>query len=145
MSQNKHCVCTFLSCFLIPLCHPPELLAECSLPHFGCGWIIHQFLVTGYCFTHDGMHHGTGKMFEHHRDALFMCFMRHIGVNLLLAKTSSWMVSTLIACLVTIRCHALLGIAMNVVGGGVVCPLVDLILTPCISSFHPTFVAPLHS
>jgi hypothetical protein len=74
-----------------------------------------------------------------------MCFMRHVGVNLLLAKTSSWMMSTLIACLVTILCHAPLGIAVNVVGGGVICPLGNLLLTPCFSSFHPTFVAPLHS
>jgi hypothetical protein len=74
-----------------------------------------------------------------------MCFMRHISVNLSLAKSSSWMVSMLIACLVTILCHALLGIAVNVVGGGVVCPLGDLLLTLCISSFHPTFVASLHS
>ncbi len=66
-------------------------------------------------------------------------------MNLLLAKTSSWMVSTLIACLVTIFCHALLGIAVNVVGGGVVCPLSNLLLTSCVSSFHPKFVAPLHS
>ncbi len=75
----------------------------------------------------------------------FMCFMRHVGVNLLLAKTSSWMVSTLIACLVTILCRAPLGIAGNVVGGGVVCPLSNLLLSLCVSSFHPTFVAPLHS
>ncbi len=75
----------------------------------------------------------------------FMCFMRHISVNLSLAKTSSWMMSTLIACLVTILCRALLGIAVNVVGGGVVCPLGNLLLIPCVSSFHPMFVAPLHS
>ncbi len=71
--------------------------------------------------------------------------MRHVSVNLSLAETSSWMVSTLIACLVTILCCALLRIAVNVVGGGVVCPLGNLLLTPCVSSFHPTFVAPLHS
>ncbi len=75
----------------------------------------------------------------------FMCFMRHVGVNLLLAKTSSWMASTLIVCLVTILCCAPLGIAVNVVGGGVVCPLGNLLLTPYVSSFHPTFVAPLYS
>ena len=74
-----------------------------------------------------------------------MCFMRRVGVSLSLAETSSWMVSTLIACLVTILCCALLRIAVNVVGGGVVCPLGNLLLTPCVSSFHPTFVAPLHS
>jgi hypothetical protein len=74
-----------------------------------------------------------------------MCFMRRVGVSLSLAETSSWMVSTFIASLVTILYRAPLGIAMNVVGGGIVCPLGNLLLTPCVSSFHPTFVAPLHS
>jgi hypothetical protein len=71
--------------------------------------------------------------------------MRHLGVNLLFTTTSSWMVSTLIACLVTILCGALLGIAMNVVGGGITCPLSNLLLTHCVSSLQPKFVAPLHS
>jgi hypothetical protein len=70
VSHDKHRVCNFLSHFCILLCHPPEILAKCSLLLFVCGWIIHQFLVAGYCFTRDGMHHGTGKMFEHQRDAL---------------------------------------------------------------------------
>ncbi len=51
----------------------------------------------------------------------------------------------LIACLVTILCCALLGIVVNVVGGGIACPLGNLLLTHCVSSLHPTFVAPLHS
>ncbi len=62
----------------------------------------------------------------------FACFMRHHGVNLLLASASSWMVSTFIACLVTILCRASLGIGMNVVGEGIACTLCDLLLTPCV-------------
>ncbi len=88
---------------------------------------------------------GLTKCLNIIRMLFFMCFMRHVGVNLLLVETSSWMVSTLIACLVTILCCAPLGIAVNVVGGGVVCRLGNLLLTPCISSFHPTFVASIHS
>jgi hypothetical protein len=142
--NDKHSVFKFLSRFLIPLCHPPKLLAEYSLTHFRCGWIIHQCLVSGYCFTRDGMQ-GLVKCSNIIGTLFVMCFMKHVGVNLLLAKTSSWIVSMLIACLVTILCCALLGLAMNVVGKGVVCPLGDLLLTHCVFSFHPTFVAPLHS
>jgi hypothetical protein len=75
----------------------------------------------------------------------FACYMRHSRVNLSLASASSWMVSTFIACLVTILCHALLGIGVNVVGGGLTCTLGDLLLTPCLSSCQPTFVGPFHS
>jgi hypothetical protein len=65
---------------------------------------------------------------------IFACFMRHCGVNLSFASASSWMVSTYIACLVTILCQAPLEIGMNVVGEGIACILCDLHLTPCVLS-----------
>ncbi len=139
MLHDKNCVCTFLFRFIIPLCHPPELLAECGLPHFGCGGVIHQFLVTGDCDTCDWMHPKcsdiTGRPF-------FTCFMRHHGVNLVLAFASSWMVSTFIACLDTILCWTPCGMGMYVLGLVISCILRERLLTLCISSCHSTLFCP---
>ncbi len=145
VSNDKHRVCTFLSRFCIPLCHSPEILAKCSLPHFGCGWIIHQFPVAGYCFTHDGMHHGTGEMFEHHREALLHVLHEAPWCEFIVCHNFFLDGEYVVACLVTILCRAPLGISVNVVGGGIACPLGDLLLTHCVSSLHPTFISPLHS
>jgi hypothetical protein len=117
--HDKHCVCTFLSHFLIPLCHPPKLLAKCSLPHFGCGCVIHQFLVTGDCFTHDGMHHGTGKVFKHCRDAL-LCVLHEAQQGEFIAGLSFFLDGEHIYCLsgyYSLPCFA--QDRHNVVGEGV--------------------------
>ncbi len=73
----------------------------------------------------------------------FTCFMRHRGVNLVLAFVSSWMVSTFIACLVTILCRTPRGMGMYGVGVVNSCILCERHLTFCVSSccstlFHLT-------
>ncbi len=72
----------------------------------------------------------------------FMCFMRHHGVNLVLAFVSSWMVSTFIACLVTILCRTPRGMGMYGVGVVNSCILCECRLTFCDSSCRSTLFCP---
>jgi hypothetical protein len=72
----------------------------------------------------------------------FTCFMRHRGVNLVLAFASLWMVSTFIACLDTILCRTPHGMGMYVVGLSNSCILCECLLTLCVSSCRSTFFCP---
>ncbi len=72
------------------------------------------------------------------RRPFFTCFMRHRGVKLVLAFASSWMVSTFIACLVTILCQTPRGMGMYGVGVVISCILCECRLTFCVSSCHST-------
>ncbi len=61
----KHCVCPFLSHFLISLGHSSEVFPDCHLPYLSRCWIIHQFFVAWYCFSHYWVHHWASKVFKH--------------------------------------------------------------------------------
>ncbi len=65
--------------------------------------------------------------------------MRTWGVHMVFIDTFSWMVSTLIACCVTIRCWALLGIVCTVVGGIIGCVIVHGDLCCCSIIPSPSF------
>ncbi len=72
----------------------------------------------------------------------FTCFMRHRGVNLVLAFASSWMVSTFIACLDTILCRTPCGMGMYGVGVVISCILCERSLTLCVLSCRSTLFCP---
>jgi hypothetical protein len=64
MRHYEHCVSTFLSSIVATLCHAPNIFFKSRLLHFGCGRVVHQFLVTGDNVAGDGVHHGVGIMFN---------------------------------------------------------------------------------
>ncbi len=126
MIHDKHCICALLTGFVVPLCHASKVFPKCSLPNICRGWIMHEFFVTGDDLPADGMYHWISVMFKAGMGT--SCFtaylMRIQGVHMVFIDTFSLMVSTLIACCVTIRCWALLGIVCTVVGKIVDCVIV---------------------
>ena len=57
MVHYEHCICPFLTRFVVPLVHTAKLFPRRRLPDLCCGWVFHERLVTGYCFASYGMHH----------------------------------------------------------------------------------------
>jgi hypothetical protein len=64
MSHHKNGVCTFLSRFVVALCHTSEIFTKSGLPYFHRGRVVHQFLVTRNCFTRCWVNHGHRKMVQ---------------------------------------------------------------------------------
>ncbi len=62
--NDKHCICALLTSFVVPLRHASKVFSKCSLPNICCGWIMHQFFVTGYGLASDGMYHVISVMFK---------------------------------------------------------------------------------
>ncbi len=70
------------------------------------------------------------------------CFMRHLGVYVVLAVASSWIESMFIACLVTTLCRAPRGMGMYGVCGVISFICCKRHLTPCLSSYLSTLFCP---
>ncbi len=64
MCHDEHCICSFLSSLVAPLCHASKIFAKCSLPYFCSCWVMHHFFVAGDCATRDWIHHCVYVVFE---------------------------------------------------------------------------------
>ena len=60
--HDKHSVRAFLPSLIVALCHSPEILAECSLPHLSRGGVIHHFFVARYRLFGHRMDHWVGMV-----------------------------------------------------------------------------------
>ncbi len=107
VSHDKHYFCAFLTSFVVFLGHSFIVLAKCHLPYFCCCQIMHQFFVTGYCFSGDWMYHWTCIMFEVNWHLAY--FMSACGVCTILNDACSCKVRMLIACCMTRRWCAPVG------------------------------------
>ncbi len=49
--HEEHCICPFLSCFVVTLTHPAKVFSKHCHPHFCSGWNFHEFgIATDGCF-----------------------------------------------------------------------------------------------
>jgi hypothetical protein len=62
--HDEHRVRPLLSRFIVPLSHTAEVFAECCLPGFGRGRVVHEFFITRDRFARDGVDHWTANMFK---------------------------------------------------------------------------------
>ena len=76
LCHYEHCVCAFLACFGVPLCHSPKIFSKRFLPNLGRRCIIRQFFVTQNGLPGEGVDHGIGIVFKVHRD---LCVLHQLG------------------------------------------------------------------
>ncbi len=60
--HDKHCICPFLSFFIITLTHAAEVFSKCSHPYFRSVWVVHEALVATDELPSRGVNHGHGIM-----------------------------------------------------------------------------------